>query len=367
MRLLMVGPWWAVAMRRHIDWAVETGIEVCVADFRRPPKSSCPRVFSLLALLPRRTKPIHQPETHKKSQRAHEIAALRLQDIAATFQPHLVHSYMLDRYTDLCLAAGLRPLVVSAWGFLNTLMAEGPTPKDRRWIHRLRRGADALLVENPNLLDDLAELAGPSLRLECIPIGVDGSLFHPGYQEKSEAWRFVLDIPPDATVVLSPRGWSQLYGQHHIMRAFAQASRQLDRPLVLVFMGIGRKRRPEVYAQEVLDLGASLGMAHAIRWIPEVPYQDMPGVYALADVIINYPSTDAFPSTLLEAAACARPVITSHLPAYRNTFVEQCFRLVDPENPEALAEAIVELVGSGSASWRARAQSTRDGGVRRVR
>ena len=80
-------------------------------------------------------------------------------------------------------------------------------------------------------------------------------------------------------------------------------------------------------------------------------------MYALADVVINYPSSDAFPSTLLEAAACARPVITSHLPAYRNTFVEQCFRLVEPENPEALAEAIVELVGSGSALWPARTKA----------
>ena len=87
----------------------------------------------------------------------------------------------------------------------------------------MRQGADALLVENPNLLNVLATLTAPSLRLDCFPIGVDGSVFHPGYEDKSAAWRFVLDIPPDATVLLSPRGWSQLYGQHHIMRAFALA------------------------------------------------------------------------------------------------------------------------------------------------
>ena len=88
--------------------------------------------------------------------------------------------------------------------------------------------------------------------------------------------------------------------------------------------------------------------------------QDMPGLYALADVVINYPSTDALASTLVEAAACARPVITSDLPAYRNTFVEECFRLVEPENPDALAEAIVDVVGSASTVWPARTQKTRD-------
>ena len=86
----------------------------------------------------------------------------------------------------------------------------------------------------------------------------------------------------------------------------------------------------------------------------------MPGLYALADMVINYPSSDAFPSTLLEAAACARPVITSHLPAYHNTFVEKCFKLVEPENPEALADAIVEVIGSTSTVWLARTQRTRD-------
>lgn len=359
MRLLMVGPWRTTAMRRHIDWAVASGIEVCVADFWPPDHAIPSSSFQFSALLPRQAKAIHQPGVHKKSPRAVQMAALRLQSLARTFRPHLVHSYMLDVYTEMCLQAGLQPLVVSAWGYLNSLMTTGATAKDKRWLRRLRRDSATLLVENPNLVEALAGLTASPLRVECFPIGVDGQVFHPGYRDESEAWRFVLDIPSEATVLLSPRGWSQLYGQHDIMRAFADASHQLNDSLVLVLLGMGRKRHPEVYAQEVLDLGASLGVSHAIRWIPQIPHRDMPGMYALADIIVNYPSVDAFPSTLLEAAACARPVITSDLPAYRNTFVEQCFKLVEPKNPEALAEAIVELVGSGAALWRAKAQSTR--------
>ena len=223
MRLLMVGPWRMVAMRRHIDWAVENGIEVCVADFRSPNEVVLPSSFQVVSLLPPRAKAIHQPGIHKKGARAARIAALRLQGINETFQPHLVHSYKLGAHTDLCLEAGLQPLVVSAWGHLNGLLTKRPTPKDKRWIRRLRHGADALLVENPNLLNALATLTGPPIRLDCFPIGVDGSVFHAGYEDKSAAWRFVLDIPANATVLLSPRGWSEVYGQHHIMKAFAQA------------------------------------------------------------------------------------------------------------------------------------------------
>jgi glycosyltransferase involved in cell wall biosynthesis len=198
------------------------------------------------------------------------------------------------------------------------------------------------------------------LQVQCFPIGIDGSLFHPGYADKSAAWRFALDIPLGAIVLLSPRGWSNVYGQREIMQAFAKAYHQLGRPMVLVFLGVGRIKRPEMLAREVLDLGVSLGVGHAIRWIPEVPYDDMPGVYNLADIVLNYPSTDAFPSTLLEAAACARPVITSDLPAYRNTFIERCCIRVAPGNPAALADAIVHLVNAGPDAWAPGAQQARN-------
>lgn len=359
MRVLMVGPWRNVAMRRHIDWATKNGMDVCVAEFRPPDHVAVPSDFQLAELLPRRPQAIGQPHIHKTGARAVAIGGLRLRRIAEAFQPHVVHSYMLGVYTEMCLQAGLRPLVASAWGSLNGLMTTGATAKDKRWLRSMRKQAAVLLVENPNLAQALGRIAGPSLRVECFPIGVDGQVFHPGYPEKVEAWRLVLDLPPDAIVLLSPRGWSPLYRQHHIMQAFAQAYHQLGGKLILILVGLGRQKNPEAYAQQVLDLGASLGVAHAIRWVPQVPHLDMPGLYALADIVVNYPASDAFPSTLLEAAACARPVITSTLPAYRNTFVEAYCRLVEPENPDLLAEAMIEVAGSHLDSWRARAQRAR--------
>ncbi|MFZ2360271.1 MAG: glycosyltransferase family 4 protein [Anaerolineae bacterium] len=359
MRLLMVGPWSAVAMRRHIDWAVEGGIEVCLADLRTPPAIMRPSGYRVVDLLPQRVKTNHQIEARKSSQRALATAALRLQHVAAEFQPHVIHSYMLKGQTDVCIRSGLQPLVVSAWGFLNRFLTSEATIEDRRWLRRLRQSAHTLLVENPNLQRVLDGRPLAPLQIECFPIGVDGSLFHPGYEEKVAAWRFALNIPPDAIVLLSPRGWGRVYGQQHIMRAFASAYQRLGRPMVLVLMGMGRMKRPERLGQEVHDLGVNLGIGHAIRWIPQVPYEDMPGVYALADLVVNYPYSDAFPSTLLEAAACGRPVITSDLPAYRNTFVERFCRLVEPENPDALAGALVEMAAGEPTAWVTNVQAAR--------
>jgi glycosyltransferase involved in cell wall biosynthesis len=75
--------------------------------------------------------------------------------------------------------------------------------------------------------------------------------------------------------------------------------------------------------------------------------------------VLNYPSSDAFPATLLEAAACGRPVITSDLPAYRHTFIERCCTRVPPNDPAALADAIVALVTAGPAAWAVQADQAR--------
>lgn len=359
MRILMVGPWRAVAMRRHIEWAVESGADVCVVDFWSRRDRAKPASFRLAYLSPRQTATLRGAKPNRRSQTAALRAALRLRHIAAQFQPDLVHSYMLGPYSDACLRAGLRPLVVSAWGFLNRWLTGEATASDHRWLQRLRRGADTLLVESHNLEQAMAQRRLMPLHVECFSIGVDGQLFHPDYKEKAAAWRFALGIAPDAVVLLSPRGWSQNYGQREIMQAVAQAYRRLDQPLILVFLGMGRIKRPEQLAAEVLEIGNSLGVGHAVRWIPEVPHEDMPGVYNLADIVLNYPSTDAFPATLLEAAACARPVITSDLPAYRNTFIERCCTRVAPNNPAALADAIVALVCAGPSVWTPAAQQCR--------
>jgi glycosyltransferase involved in cell wall biosynthesis len=359
MRILMVGPWRAVAMRRHIDWVVESGAEVCVADYWSRRDRVRPASFRLAYLSPRQSAALRGAKPNRRSQAAGLRAALRLRQIAAQFQPDLVHSYMLGPYTDACLRAGLRPLVVSAWGFLNRWLTGEATDSDRRWLLRLRAGAHTLLVESPNLERAMVQRRPAPLRVACFSIGVDGQLFHPDHRGKAAAWRFALNIPPEATVLLSPRGWSQVYGQRHIMQAVAQACHRLDQPLILVFLGMGRIKQPEALAVEVLEIGRRLGVGAMIRWVSEVPHDDMPGVYNLADIVLNYPSSDAFPATLLEAAACGRPMISSDLPAYRDTFIERCCTLVPPNDPAALADAITALVQAGPQVWAAQASLAR--------
>jgi glycosyltransferase involved in cell wall biosynthesis len=91
-------------------------------------------------------------------------------------------------------------------------------------------------------------------------------------------------------------------------------------------------------------LAAELGVADAVRWLTEVPYEQLPEIYAGADVIVNFPHMDAFPVSFLEAAACMRPVVSCRLPSYRGTFAEHFFRMVEPDDVDGLARALTAEV-----------------------
>lgn len=342
MRLLVVGRWTETAMRRHIDWALEAGFEVCAADFYTHGARYQPGVFATASLLPGAPEVQHRRFPHLAAEAAQRVAALRLQRLIKQFRPDVVHSYMLTPYTEVCLRAGAQPLVVSVWSQLSALMISPTSPAERRWVRKLRAGATLVLVENPKMETVLAGLPGPALPVQCIPLGVDLTRFHPGYQETAAGWRFVLGIPDGARVVFSPRGWSPIYGQQDILEAFAMACRRIAEPLVLLFLGLGRMKKPLKLAEQVMARSRALGIADKIRWIERVPHAEMPGLYALADVVVNYPVFDTYPSTVLEALACGRPVISSDLPVYRDTFVQMYCRLTPPGAPEALAEALID-------------------------
>ncbi len=358
MRVLMVGPSKLIILQRQMQWALDSGIEIMAADLGRHNDFRLPPGIEQYNIWPKGAHHFSKLGRRRKSARAVLIGALRLRAIARRFKPDVIHSYALSYYTDMCIKAGLSPLIVTGSGFMNNWLTK-PTREDHDWLRRLQANAHTLLVQNANLLQILAERPHAPLRLELAPLGVDGNLFHPGYRDAAAGWRFALDIPDEATVLLSPRGWSKTYGQDYIMRAFATAYHQLNKLLVLVLVGLGRSKYYRQLGQEVHDLGVELGVGHALRWIPQVLHQDMPAIFALADIVINYPLHDAFATTLLEAAACERPVITCSLPAYRGTFAERYFRLVEPKSSTALADAIIEMVTNGTDVWRVNAPEAR--------
>jgi glycosyltransferase involved in cell wall biosynthesis len=126
------------------------------------------------------------------------------------------------------------------------------------------------------------------------------------------------------------------------------------------------------YATQLRVLADELGIADGIVWVGGIPLEDTVHFYRSADVLV-YPSfNETFGLPLLEAMACGCPVVTSNISAMPETAGAAAL-LVDPHDPESIANAIVEACGpeeerlrklgperAGEFTWAATAERTLD-------
>jgi len=288
-------------------------------------------------------------------------STIRLKKIWHRTCPDIVHVHWVDDRAYCCVRAGLHPLVLTVWGSdIHSHFKPGASQAARRRVGNTLANADMILVDSADMHGMCSELAGRDVTVEMITHGVNTDQFRPGFKQEARKWRRRLNISDNATVLLSIRGWSPLYRHEKILEAFAWALPKFRSEAVLVFKILKRASMDRaLYERQLVDLANKLGVAHAVRWMEEVPLDRLPEVYSLANVILNYPSRDAFPVTFLEAAACECPVITCYLPAYAGTFANDYYHLVSSDDHRELSDAIVAFVNSGRDAFRGRLHELR--------
>jgi glycosyltransferase involved in cell wall biosynthesis len=346
MRILFFPPG-GIAAERPLQWLVNAGHEVCLVretDFypNNPPANY--RFVSAAQVIHGKPDVPMQSQDLGANLSAHAVR--RFKQLAAEFQPDIILTAALDWQAYCCAVADLHPFVVLVWGYLNVLLPERNEPQSELSQY-ITSNADVLIVENPKLVELTQAIAKPTAKVSMLPLGVDTKRFYRGATQDLAQWKQkFLDLQPEDCVLLSPRGMGYDYGQDYIMDAYAIAYPHFQRPTALVFSGMPRTSLDQVQAvrDKIQQRAEAANVSDRIRWLTHLPYLWMPTLYNLADVVVNYLSADAFPATLLEAAACECPIISSDISVYRDTFIEQFAWLVPPRNPQALAETMIQVV-----------------------
>lgn len=212
--------------------------------------------------------------------------------------------------------------------------------------HTARR-ADAIIINSESLRQEVQRyLNVDPAKLHLIPEAVDHDVFRPG--DRDESWRLMSTkyriSEPFVLFVSSLWPYKNCAG---LLRAFAAARTELGgRQLVVV--GPGRDVK---HVSELHTLADELGIARDIVWVGGVPLEETAHFYRSADVLV-YPSfNETFGLPLLEAMACACPVVTSNISAMPETAGGAAV-LADPHDPESIANAIVEACGAEGARLR---------------
>lgn len=194
-------------------------------------------------------------------------------------------------------------------------------------------------------------------RLERVPIAiargaVDVERFRPGVD--GGALRVEHGIPADAHVVgmvsrIKP-------GRRHevVLDAFARARAQSASKLHLVFVGKG-EGEPALRAAIAARGLESVSHLYGFREL------DLPEAYASMDVsVLLSEGNDAGCRAVLESLAAGVPVIGARWPAITEALEgTEAGRLVDPDDVEAVASAILELAAVVGPAREARSRSAR--------
>jgi glycosyltransferase involved in cell wall biosynthesis len=196
---------------------------------------------------------------------------------------------------------------------------------------RLAAGGERswVVVQNPEDRDALMTLGSAPRRIVMIRgSGVDCNHFRP--------------LPdPDATTVTVALV-SRMLRAKGVLDAVAAIRLLRGRGLPVELLLVG-PTDPDNRGSLTAEALVSLGADHGIEWLG--PVADVRAVWRRAAIAV-LPSTygEGVPKALLEAAACARPIIASDVPGCREIVRPgETGLLVPPRDMQALAEAIVAL------------------------
>ena len=190
------------------------------------------------------------------------------------------------------------------------------------------RGAACVIACNPDVVADLPERGG---RVHLVPHGVDLERFRPTPPPVRTGAPILLAVGR----LVPKKGFDVL----------VEAAARIDRPLRLRIVGEGAERPALERLISAAGLGSRVELAGARA------HADLPGEYAAADIVVA-PSVvdrsgdrDGLPNVVLEAMACARPLVASELAGIAAAVADgESGLLVPPGDAAALAATIERLI-----------------------
>lgn len=260
---------------------------------------------------------------------------LRLAALYRHIQPDLVHHVTLKPVVYGSIAARLagvqhmvNALAGLGWLFISRSFLAAPL----RFLvqHLLRRllAKGLVIVQNPDDSALLENLGIPLHRLRLIRgSGVDLACYRPG------------PAPAGTPLVVLASRMLRDKG----VREFVEAARLLKQQGVaarFVLVGVPDSGNPASLPIPMLE---SWVKEEAIEWWGQ--RNDMPMVYAEAHVACLPSYREGLPKSLLEAAACGLPIVSTDVPGCREAVIHgETGLLVPPRDAPALAQALRRLL-----------------------
>jgi glycosyltransferase involved in cell wall biosynthesis len=253
-------------------------------------------------------------------------------------------------HDNQCLGTGMLGILADGWPLLTTLHhpitvdrelalshASGPWQRytTRRWfgflgmqIRVARQLPRIVTVSHSSRADIAAQMGVDPQRMTVVPVGVDHDVFRPRADVQRVHGRIMVTSSSDVP----------MKGLVPLLEAVARLRAARDVELVVV----GRPRKGG-RVDRALD---RLALRGVVRCISGITDEELARHYAEAEVAVVPSLYEGFSLPAVEAMACGVPVVTTTggaLPEVVGRDGETAV-LVPPDDPEALAAAIADLL-----------------------
>jgi glycosyltransferase involved in cell wall biosynthesis len=227
------------------------------------------------------------------------------------------HPIQIDRRVELAAAHGWRRVSLHRW--------YGFTRMQRRVASRLR---EVLTVSQSSKVEIIEHLGIPARRISVIPIGTDTKAFAPDPEVARVPHRVVTTASADVPIK----------GLLPLMEAIAKV--RTERPVELVVVGSTRAGGP------VAECIERYGLADTVRFTGRVSETELVSYLNSAAVAVVPSLFEGFSLPLVEAMACATPVVATTAGALPEVAGPDghAALLVPAGDAQALAAAIGQLL-----------------------
>jgi glycosyltransferase involved in cell wall biosynthesis len=233
-----------------------------------------------------------------------------------------------------------KPLVLTQH---NTFIEYGSSLWDHvEWLNdyaigkQVLKEADKIVVVSNATGNYVLSLGADPEKIRVLHNGVDVNRFRPLNGVKNEM-RKKLGISKDSSVVLTVR---RLVYKNGIDTLIESAKKAIKKNPRLVFLVVGKGPDFEKVKEKI----EQLGMQKNFRLTGFISDEDLPFYYNIADFfVLPSKSGEGLPLVALEAMACGVPVIATNVGGISEVMKEDYGKLVPPNSPDSLAEAILEF------------------------
>lgn len=209
-----------------------------------------------------------------------------------TFQPDIVHAHYASSYGLIGALCKFHPFLISVWGsdvfdfpkqnFINKKVLEF----NLRKADLILSTSIAMQVET-NLYTDK--------QIQLIPFGIDTSVFKP-----------IENAAHENIVIGTIKRLEEIYGISYLIKAFSVLNKKYDN-LHLLLVGDGKQT--DEYKRMVSDLG----MSGKVTFTGLIPHNEVVAYHNKLDVYVAVSLRESFGVAVLEASACAKPVVVSNV------------------------------------------------------